>query len=107
MRKQRIGGLFIMQSKVFEIIRLSESGCNKSQISESARVHRKTVRDYISKAKAHNLNSQAVSALSQERYEEIFCGNRAGRKRLHSALDSQEISRDLKKRGVTRRSRAF
>jgi transposase len=101
MRKQGHKGTFIMQAKVYEIIRLWESGYNKSQISASVKVHRKTVRDYVSKSKAHNLRSEAVRDLSKEKYEEIFCPNNAGRKQVKRDLDYQHIARELKKRGVT------
>jgi len=92
---------YIMRDKVFEILRLWEQGLNKSQISRAAKVHRKTVRDYVSRSKAFGVTSSEVMSLSEEKYREYFCNGQPGRHRMKTELDYEYISRELKRRGVT------
>jgi transposase len=92
---------YIMRDKTVEILRLWESGFNKSQISKSVKIHRETVRSYISRAKAFGIKSTDLETISEARYQEIFCTNQPGRKRNKAALNYEHISIELKKRGVT------
>lgn len=90
-----------MRDKALEILRLSEAGVNKTAISRSVKVHRQTVRNYLSLAKVFGLSSQDLESLPEARYLEIFCARQRGRKRTKDELDYEYISRELKKRGVT------
>jgi len=100
-KKGEIGGNYVMRDKVFEILRLWERGLNKSQISRAVKVHRKTVRDYVSRSKAFGVRSCDIIGLSEEQYRQYYCQGQPGRKHEKAKLDYEYISRELKRRGVT------
>lgn len=100
-KKKGTAGNYIMRDKAFEILRLCEQGLNKSQISQAVKVHRKTVRDYLSRSKAFGVKSCDIMSLSEEQYREYYCQGQPGRKRDKAELDYEYISRELKRRGVT------
>ena len=102
-RRQLIveGTGYIMRDKAVEILRLWEEGFSKIEISKSVKVHRQTVRNYISRAKAFEIKSGQLIDLKEEEYEKIFCINRVGRKRVKEELNYEYLSLELKKRGVT------
>jgi len=92
---------YIMRDKAIEILRLWELGFSKSKIGVSAKVHRKTVRNYVSRAKAFGIKSTELEGIAEEKYQQIFCDNRVGRKRIKEELNYEYISTELKRRGVT------
>ena len=104
MRQRRLvlgGTAYIMKDKAIEILRLWEAGFSKTKVSESVKVHRKTVRNYVSRAKAAGVKSADLEGMSEEKYQLIFCTNPAGRKRKKAELNYEYIARELRKRGVT------
>jgi len=100
-KKGVTSGGYIMRAKVFEILRLREQGLSKAQISQSVKVHRKTVREYVSRSEAHGVRSSEVMSLSEEEYKKYFERGRRGRRQEKEELDYQYLSRELKRRGVT------
>ena len=90
-----------MRDKAIEILRLWELGFSKSKISDSVKVHRQTVRNYVSRAKATGIKSADLESMLEEKYQLVFCVNRSGRKRKKEELNYEYISQELKKRGVT------
>jgi len=94
-------GNYIMREKLFEILRLSEQGFNKSAISRSVKVNRQTVREYLGKAKAFDISSKRLSELTEQEYQKYFCPQSLGRKRAKAVPEYAHIARELKKRGVT------
>lgn len=104
MRHRRLilqGVGYIMKDKAFEILRLWEMGINKTRISESVKAHRQTVRDYISRAKAAGVRSAELESMADEKYRQIFCVNRGGRRRNKTEIDFEHIDSERKKPGVT------
>ena len=90
-----------MRAKAIEILRLWEDGFSKTKISESVKVHRQTVRNYVSRAKASALKSADLECMTEEKYQLIFCVSPSGRKRKKAELNCEYIGQELKKRGVT------
>jgi len=92
---------YIMRDKAMEILRLSEDGFSKTRISESVKVHRKTVRDYVSRAKASGIKSADIEGMTEEKYQLIFCTSSSGRKRKKAELSYEYLSTEIRRRGVT------
>jgi len=90
-----------MRDKAMEILRLSEDGFSKTRISESVKVHRKTVRDYVSRAKASGIKSADIEGMTEEKYQLIFCTSSSGRKRKKAELSYEYLSTEIRRRGVT------
>jgi len=95
------GVAYIMKEKAFEILRLWELGINKTRISESVKVHRQTVRDYISKAKVSGIKSEDLAGLPEAEYRQTFCVKSGGRRKKKSEIDFAYIDNERKKPGVT------
>jgi len=64
---RRQSGGYVMRDKVFEILRLWEMGHNKTQISCAVKVHRQTVREYVSKAKVFGVKSCEIMELPDDK----------------------------------------
>ena len=92
---------YIMRDKAVEILRLMELGFSKSKISKSVKVHRETVRNYVSRAKASGVSSADLEGMTEERYRQIFCTSLSGRKRKKTELNYEYLSTEIKRRGVT------
>lgn len=92
---------YIMREKAVEILRLWEAGFSKSKISESVKVHRQTVRNYIVEAKVVGLKSTDLESMPEARYQELFCKSRRGRKPNTAELNYEYICVELRKSGVT------
>lgn len=104
MRAKRLvlSGLgYIMRDKAVEILRLSELGFSKSKISWSVKVHRETVRNYVSRAKASGVASADLEGMAEEKYRQIFCTSLTGRKRKKTELNYEYLSTEIKRRSVT------
>ena len=87
--------------QVREVLRLTEAGRSQTEISQSCRIARSTVRDYQRKAKAGGLTTELLGQMSEEQLEEAFSKKRPGRLRSCGELDYQYLQRELTRKGVT------
>lgn len=87
--------------RVREVLRLSEAGRSQTEIAQSCRIARSTVRDYQRKAAAAGLTSETLEQMSDAELEEAFGKTRPGRARVHDELDYQYLHRELTRKGVT------
>lgn len=101
-KRQNFWGIgYIMREKALEVLRLWELDISKAGISVAVKIHRKTVRDYIHRAKAAGVKSSDLEGMPEDKYQQIFCLNSAGRRRKKLELDFAYLATELKKPGVT------
>jgi len=98
--RKRQGGKLLME-KILEILRLSEQGYSINKISHSCHVSRQTVRSYLRITEEKKLSSVALSNLSKEAILELYKKQESGRRSKSVAIDYEELSRELSKKGVT------
>lgn len=95
------GAGYIMRDKALEVLRLWEQGVSKVKISQSVKIHRQTVRDYISRSRITGIKSQDLVTMPEGRYQEIFCTKKGGRRGNKPGLAYEHMEVELKKPGVT------
>lgn len=89
--------------QVREVLRLTEAGRSQTEIAQSCRIARSTVREYQRKAAEQGLSSTDLSRMSEAELEAAFGKKRPGRQRSFGELDYFHLQRELKRKGVTLR----
>jgi transposase len=92
---------FVGMEKVKEILRLFELGRSRTEIADSCRVGRATVRDYLRKAEAGGLTYTSICELSEPEIQSLFGKKKPGRQIKYAPLDYDYIQRELSQPGVT------
>jgi transposase len=87
--------------QVREVLRLTEAGRSQTEIAQSCRIARSTVREYQRKAAAAGLSSERVRRMSEAELEAAFGKKRPGRVRSFGELDYFNLQRELTRKGVT------
>ena len=87
--------------QVREVLRLTEAGRSQTEIAQSCRIARSTVREYQRKAAQAGLSSEAVGCMSEAELEVAFGKKRPGRQRSFGELDYLYLHRELTRKGVT------
>ena len=91
----------IGMERVKEILRLSEKGLSKSEISRTTGVCRGTVRDYIVQAQAVGVNSETIEQLTKEEFVSRFGKNNPGRKEKTGELNYEYMRSEMRRKGMT------
>lgn len=88
--------------EIKEILRLDEAGISKSKIRTITGVSRKTIREYLNKAKEAELKYATIQTLTtKELYTKLFPAAQQAHK-TKKQPDWNEINQELKKKNVTK-----
>ena len=101
MKKGKLKKGCIGMDRVKEILKLSEMGLSKSEISRSTGVCRGTVREYIEQAQSVGVSSETIEQLSKEEFASKFGKGCAGRKEKTGELNFEYMRNEMRRKGMT------